>query len=175
MQYSQYTSIYNICQHLQQLLCAACPYAPSSGSLIIESLGSALIVEESLAMLICQCILATPKICFSSWLSPRAVHSASSAFFFLISAMTSLICLPGGYHKNGILKLVFSAPIYIRHMVLCKKHRKQANRDRISVKRSFCLRGSKRLHIKRTNKCCIMLYIPHIQCTVSSSSPRASY
>ena len=68
-------------------------------------------------------------------------------------AMTSLSFLPGGYHKNGTLNLVFSAPIYIRQ-ILRKKHGKQANRHLISVKRSFCLQGSKKSTISvGANKC----------------------
>jgi hypothetical protein len=105
-----------------------------------------LVVEESLAMLICQCVLATPiQRCVSLFmaLSKEFSRLCGKLSCFTL-AMTSLSFLPGGYHKNGTLNLVFSAPIYIRQ-ILRKKHGKQANRHLISVKRSFCLQGSKSL------------------------------
>lgn len=157
MKHSQSTtSVLLNLQHLQKLLCAACPYAlSSSGSLIIHRTsqnhwGSVLVVEESLAMLICQCVLATPIQRFVSLfmaLSKEFSRLCGKLSCFTL-AMTSLNFLPGGYHKNGTLNLVFSATIYIRHMILRKTHGKQANRHLISVKRSFCLRGSKSLQYR---------------------------
>ena len=144
-------TIHNICPP-ESSASSTCPYAlSSSGSLIIHRTSQK---HWGILGLCARCWRKlgnadlpmrpgnTNPMCFSHGSLQRVQLCGKLSCFTL--AQVWIFC-PEDITKNGTLNLVFSAPIYIRHMILRKKHGKQANRHLISVKRSFCLQGSKSL------------------------------